>query len=74
MNKPDLLAHAAECDRALHLATEPARRHMLERLRSVWLGLAHEQSLARDPEMQESIAALKRLQLEIIAVRRPTLH
>jgi hypothetical protein len=39
----------------------------------VWLGLAREQRMVRDPEMQESIAALARLHAEITAVR-PTLH
>jgi hypothetical protein len=44
-----------------------------KQLRGVWLGLAREQRMVRDPEMQESIAALARLHAEITAVR-PTLH
>jgi hypothetical protein len=73
MRKSDLLAHAAECERALQVATEPEQRRLLQQLRSVWLGLARERSMARDPEMQEAIAALRHLHSEIAAVR-PTLH
>jgi hypothetical protein len=72
MEKPDLLAHAAECERALHVATDAERRGVLQRLRALWLGLACEPSMARDPDMQESIAALRRL--HEITVARPTLH
>jgi hypothetical protein len=73
MEKFDLLAHAAECERALDVATEAIHRDVLQRLRAVWLGLAREQQMARDPEMQEGIEALRRLHAEITAVQ-PTLH
>jgi hypothetical protein len=73
METRDLLAHAAECDRALQLATEAEHREMLQRLRSVWLGLARDESIARDPERQEEIAALRRLHNEMVAMQ-PTLH
>jgi hypothetical protein len=73
MNRRDLLAHAAECERALHLATEKEKRHLLQQLKDVWLGLAHERSMARDPEMQEAISALKHLHGEVTVVK-PTLH
>jgi hypothetical protein len=73
MDKSDLFARAAECDRALHMATDADRRSGLERLRKAWLTLAYDQQLARDPEMQEAIAALRRLHAEIAAVRA-TLH
>ena len=67
MGKSDLLAHAAECERALQLVTEAEHRDVLQRLRSVWPSLAREQSLARDPEMQEDIAALQQLHAELAA-------
>jgi hypothetical protein len=73
MEKSDLLAHAAECERALQVATEADHREALQRLLALWLGLAREQHMARDPEMQAGIAALRRLHAEITAVR-PTLH
>jgi len=49
----------------------PAR--VLRRLKAVWLGLAREQRISRDPEMQEDIAALERLHAKITAAG-PTLH
>jgi hypothetical protein len=73
MNRRDLLVHAAECERALQVASETEQRHLLQQLRDVWLGLARERSMARDPEMQEAISALKRLHGEITVVK-PTLH
>ena len=73
MEKPDLLAHAAECERALHVATDAEHREMLQRLRSAWLDLTRADSLARDPKRQEEIAALRRLHNEMVAVQ-PTLH
>jgi hypothetical protein len=73
MRKSDLLAHAAECERALQVATEAEHRDVLQRLRAVWLGLAREHSLARDPQMQEEIAALRHLHEQVAAVQ-PTLH
>ncbi|HEY8440215.1 MAG TPA: hypothetical protein VIK79_02070 [Xanthobacteraceae bacterium] len=73
MEKSDLFARAAECERALHVATDADRRSGLERLRKAWLTLAHDQQLAGDPEMQEAITALRRLHAEIAAVRA-TLH
>ena len=73
MEKSDLLAHAAECERSLQVVTEADHRNALQRLRSLWLGLAYEQHTARDPEMQESIAALRRLHAEMTTVR-PRLH
>jgi hypothetical protein len=73
MEKSDLLAHAAECERALQVATAADHRELLQQVRTLWLGLAHEQSMARHPEMQESIAALQRLHVEI-TLARATLH
>ena len=73
MGKSDLLARAAECERALQVATEPEQRDLLQQVRDVWLGLAREQRMARDPEMQKAIADLKRLHAEITAAK-PTLH
>jgi hypothetical protein len=73
MGKSDLLAYAAECERALQVATEAEHRDVLQRLRAVWLGLAREQGMAQDPEIQEGIAALRRLHSQIAAVQ-PTLH
>lgn len=73
MVKSDLLAHAAECERALQLATDAEHRDVLQQLKAVWLWLAREQSMAREPEMQEDLAALKCLHTEITAVQ-PTLH
>jgi len=72
MRKSDLLAHAAECERTLQVATEPEQRHLLQQVREVWLGLA-DQRMARDPDMQVAIADLKRLHAEITAAK-PTLH
>ena len=71
MGKCDLLARAAECERALQVATE--QRDLLQQVRDVWLGLAREQRMARDPKMQKAIADLKRLHAEITAAG-PTLH
>ena len=73
MGKCDLLARAAECERALQVATEPEQRDLLQQVRDVWLGLAREQRMARDPKMQKAIADLKRLHAEITAAG-PTLH
>jgi hypothetical protein len=73
MGKSDLLAHAAECERALQVATEPEQRDLLQQVREVWLGLAREQRMARDPEMEKAIADLKQLHAEITPVG-PTLH
>ena len=73
MGKCDLLARAAECERALQVVTEPEQRDLLQQVRDVWLGLAREQRMARDPEMQKAIADLKRLHAEITAAG-PTLH
>ena len=73
MNRRDLLVHAAECERALQVATEKELRRLLQQLKDVWLGLARERSMARDPEVQEAISALKRLHGEITVVK-PTLH
>ena len=73
MEKHDFLAHAVECERALQVATVADQRDALRRLRALWLGLAHEHSMARDPELQESIAALQRLHAEI-TLARATLH
>jgi hypothetical protein len=73
MGKSDLLAHAAECERTLQVATEPEQRHLLQQVREVWLGLARDQRMARDPDMQVAIADLKRLHAEITAAK-PTLH
>jgi hypothetical protein len=41
-----LVPHAAECERAIHIATDADRRSGLERLRTAWLTLAHDQQLA----------------------------
>jgi hypothetical protein len=72
MEKPDLLAHAAECERALPVTTDAERRGVLQRLRALWLGLAREPSMAREPDMQESLARLRRV--HEITVAGPTLH
>jgi hypothetical protein len=48
------------------------RRGVLQRLRTLWLGLACEPSMAQHPDMQESIAALRRL--HEITVAMATLH
>jgi hypothetical protein len=73
MGKSDLFARVAECERALHVASDADRRSGLERLRKVWLALAYDQQLALDPEMQEAISALRRLHARMITAR-PTLH
>jgi hypothetical protein len=73
MGQSDFLAHAAECERAIYIATDADRRSGLERLRRAWLTLAHDQQLARDPEMQEAASALRRLHGYMIAARH-TLH
>jgi hypothetical protein len=73
MGKSDLFARVAECERALHVASDADRRSGLERLRKVWLALAYDQQLALDPEMQEAISALRRLHVRMITAR-PTLH
>jgi len=44
---------------------------MLHRLRAVWLGLAREQSMTREPDMQEAIWALKRLLAQKQLYARP---
>jgi hypothetical protein len=74
MRQSDLLVHAAECERALQFVTDAEHRDVLQRLRAVWLGLAREQSMARDPEMQEAILALKHLHSQLAAAQQPTLH
>ena len=73
MQKYDLLANAAECERALHAATDADSRSAIERLRNLWLALASEEQIARHPDMVESISALTRLHAEMTAVRA-TLH
>jgi len=73
MGQSDFLTHAAECERAIHIATDADRRSGFERLRRAWLTLAHNQQLARDPEMQEASSALRRLHGYMIAAQ-PTLH
>jgi hypothetical protein len=73
MQKSDLLANAAECERALHATTGADSRSAIERLRNLWLGLACEGHMARHPDMREAISALARLHAEMTAVRA-TLH
>ena len=73
MGPSDFLAHAAECERAIHIATDADRRSGLERLRRAWLTLAHDQQRTREPEMQEAASALRRLHGYMIAARH-TLH
>jgi hypothetical protein len=73
MGRSDLFAHAAQCERALHIATDADQRTALKQLRSLWLELATQQMDEDDPETQEAISALKRLHSEI-AVPQPTLH
>jgi hypothetical protein len=73
MGQSDLLVHAGECERALHIATDAEHRKGLKRLRNAWLLLADDQRRARDPHMQEAISVLRRLHVEIAAVRA-TLH
>ena len=43
--KSDRLQHAAECERALQLASDPEHRHVFQRLKAVCLGLAREQRI-----------------------------
>jgi hypothetical protein len=38
--------------------TEEEHRDLLQRLRAVWLGLAREQHMAREPDMQDVFRAL----------------
>ncbi len=73
MGQSDFLAHAAECERAIHIASDADHRSGLERLRRAWLTLAHDQQFAGDPEMQEAASALRRLHSHMIAARH-TLH
>jgi hypothetical protein len=73
METRDLLAHAAECERALQVATETEHRDMRRQLRKAWLDLADEQSIARAPDWQEELAALRRLHTNLTAVQA-TLH
>jgi hypothetical protein len=74
MGRSDLFAHAAQCERALHVATDADHRTALKRLRTLWLELATEEDANQDdPETQEAISALKRLHSEIAAAQ-PTLH
>jgi hypothetical protein len=72
MGKSDLFARAAECERALHLATDADHRSTLRRLRTAWLRLAAEEHIQKQAT-QEAISALKRLHNEIAAAQ-PTLH
>jgi hypothetical protein len=72
MGKSDLFARAAECERALHLATDADHRSTLRRLRTAWLRLAAEEHIQKQTT-QEAISALKRLHNEIAAAQ-PTLH
>jgi hypothetical protein len=74
MGRSDLFAHAAQCERALHIATDADQRTALKQLRALWLELATQQQMNEDdPETQEAISALKRLHSEIAAAQ-PTLH
>jgi hypothetical protein len=73
MGKSDLFARAAECERALHLATDADHRSTLRRLRTAWLRLATEEHTVHEPGTQETISVLKRLHSEIAAAQ-PTLH
>jgi len=73
MGQSDLLAHTAECDRALHITTDAEHRRGLTQLRNTWLLLAYDEQRARDPRMQEAISILRRLHLKVAAVRA-TVH
>jgi hypothetical protein len=73
MGKYDLFARVAECDRALHVATDADRRNGLERLRNVWMSLLHDEQLVRDPGMEEAISILRKMHSKMV-VTAPVLH
>jgi hypothetical protein len=57
---------AAECERALQTANDPARREILTDVRKLWMGLANARSFFTKAEFDEQVEAINRVHTELI--------
>jgi hypothetical protein len=68
-SQADLLDRAAECERSMEVATDPVRRHVLRRLRDVWINLANDDNddMAMSPErLREETTELIKMQSDLV--------
>jgi hypothetical protein len=65
-SQSDLLDRAAECERSMQLAADPVRRHVLKRLRDMWINLAND-GMAMSPErLEEETTELIKMQSDFV--------
>jgi hypothetical protein len=73
MSQNDLWANAVACLKAACAASDHQKRAVLIHLGGVWLDLAHAPPAQVDSFMASRIAAMERIQAELIGTP-PTLH
>jgi hypothetical protein len=66
-SRADLLDRAAQCERAMEVATDdPVRRHVLRRLRDVWINLANDDMGMSPQRLLEEMAELIKIQSTLV--------
>ena len=55
----------AECEKAVDASADPKRREMLIHLRTLWVNLAHERPYLSGLAVEEQIAALARIHVDL---------
>ena len=56
---------AADCDRLVHGATDPARKAIFEKLRELWIVLGNEKAMMSEGELAAEIETISRLHVEL---------
>jgi hypothetical protein len=65
-NQADFLDRAAECERSMERAADPVRKHVLKRLRDVWIDLASDGTAMSPERLKEETTELIKMQSDFV--------
>ena len=71
MPEIDPMSKAAECERAMGLASEPFRRTLLENLRALWIELADLRPLLPEGDFAEQFENLSKIHALVLGPASP---
>jgi hypothetical protein len=74
MSNIDPWEKAADCDRAIKSAADPAQRTLLANLRDLWIALGSQCELMSSDEMAQEAEAIGRLHADLYAAGDGRLH
>ncbi|HLH97155.1 MAG TPA: hypothetical protein VKW08_18750 [Xanthobacteraceae bacterium] len=70
----ELFDRAADCERLMSVASDPARRGVLKQLRDMWIALANESEVNPLRDLAKEIAAMDNIQASLHEAKDDAIH